>query len=116
MTKEKNEIGVVGFNWNQKSVTDAEIGIIIIKKFHQSGYGYETAYAAMKYAFTTLDIKNIIALCKNENAAVNFMADKLGFNKSFVDTESKPAFIKWIINYKKLELKNNSIKQKLGSN
>lgn len=89
---DKGKLGVIGVRWNQEQRKDAEIGIVVLKKYQRQGVGHLAKSLLIEQAFEYLGIEKIVAICDQENIAANKANEKLGFhcvNKFRENNQSK---------------------------
>ncbi|MDE7313868.1 MAG: GNAT family N-acetyltransferase [Eubacterium sp.] len=85
---EHTQVGAVSIYLNADAkkqdgtVTEAEFGWIISKKFWNRGIAFEAAQALLDYARTELGISHFIAHCDSENAGSFRVMEKLGMKKA----------------------------------
>ncbi|MBK8944839.1 MAG: GNAT family N-acetyltransferase [Ignavibacteriae bacterium] len=85
-------IGTIGFvNFNKEN-NFAEIGFVLAQEFWNKGYVSESISEVVKFGFTKLNLKKIIARCKLENIASEKVLLKSGFN--FIGILKDNLFIK----------------------
>jgi RimJ/RimL family protein N-acetyltransferase len=97
LNKTKEKIGVIGLRWNQLSSEQVEIGIILLEKYHGTGFAHAAKKALMQEAFDNLSIKKIVAHCEKNNHPANGANKKLGFKQvgQFTEKNSSIVKIKW---------------------
>ena len=85
--KENNKvIGNLDVKYNSDS-KEAELGYVFNDKFWNNGYATECLFAAIDYAFSSLNAKKIVADCNDRNKVSNhILKDKLGMNLIDVKT------------------------------
>lgn len=62
--------------------TTAELGWLIMPRFHRRGYAYEAAKGLIDYGASRLGIRRFIAHCDTENAASYSLMEKLGMTRA----------------------------------
>ena len=89
--KENKNIGFIDlFDFNPQHQR-AGIGIIIIKKYQNKGYAYETLKLFIEYAFKGLNINQIYANIPTDNKNSIKLFEKLHFQKTGIKKD-------WILN------------------
>ena len=58
-----------------------EIGWVLNRRYHGSGYAMEAAVALLRYGFETLRLHRVIATCQPENVASWRVMEKLGMRR-----------------------------------
>lgn len=71
-------IGICGFV-RRDSLPDADIGFAFLPQFERKGYAFETGDAMMRYGRNVLNLKRILAITSQDNAASGRLLEKLDF-------------------------------------
>ena len=70
-------IGLCGLI-KRDTLNDVDIGFAFLPDFAGNGYGFESAYATLEYAFKELGLKRIVAITLESNTASIGLLNKLG--------------------------------------
>lgn len=70
-------IGICGL-LKRESLEDVDIGFAFLRRYWSQGYARESAAAVMRYGWTTLCLRRIVAITKPTNQASITLLEKLG--------------------------------------
>lgn len=70
---------------------EVELGYIVVPELWGHGYATEMANAVANHAFTTLDLRELVAFTKTDNAASRRVMEKVGFvyERDFLDDNDR---------------------------
>jgi len=100
LKSEDKLIGKLYFN-NENYFDAYEIGYTFNAKYQGKGYAYESAYSLMKYAFSDMNVRRIIAYCDAKNSKSWKLLERLGMRREgthlktsykFCDSENNPVW------------------------
>ncbi|MGA5687602.1 GNAT family N-acetyltransferase [Cytobacillus pseudoceanisediminis] len=72
-------IGMCGLI-KRDTLDNVDIGFAFLSKYHNKGYGYESASATLKYGHEQLALKRILAITSLDNHASSRLLEKIGMN------------------------------------
>ena len=77
--KETSEsIGICGFV-RRDSLPDADIGFAFLPQYEKKGYAFESAFAALQYGRTVLNLSRVLAIVSQINESSVKLLEKLDF-------------------------------------
>jgi [ribosomal protein S5]-alanine N-acetyltransferase len=71
-------IGLCGFV-KRDTLPEPDIGFALLPQHEKKGYGFESAFAVMKYGKKTLHLQRVLAITSLDNESSGKLLEKIGF-------------------------------------
>ncbi|MBG9450450.1 GCN5 family acetyltransferase [Cytobacillus firmus] len=87
-------IGMCGLI-KRDTLVNVDIGFAFLSRYQTQGYGYESAFATLKYGHEQLDMERILAITSLDNHASSRLLEKIGMKYEgtiFLDKEELKLF------------------------